>query len=387
MMCSVEAAHKVEWSFILAACSAIPLSQKVERIHPLRQQTVGWQKVLDLAEHHGVLPQVCQLVGGAEGLIPAPVMALFRQADQNNLHKTLLLSRELIRVLDHLASVGIETMPYKGVALSQMLYGDIARRQAGDIDLLIRVHELSRIRVALGQLGYTPHSSFRDPEERAYVISGYEQSFDGLAGPNMLEVQWAIQPRFYAIDFDMESLFRRAVSIEVAGRPVKTLNCSDLLLVLCAHAAKHSWGRLVWLCDIAWLVQSPSLDWDWIAAEANRLGIARIVQTTLLLASKLLEVSIPALAMTQFTAPESYRLVEKIHPTIADPRTADVESLSYFRLMLHLRERRADQLKFLSRLIFTSGPGEWNAVHLPGALFPLYRVVRLFRLTARFARS
>lgn len=385
MISASEAATDVEWSVILAACSEVPLPRIVGRIRHLAQQ-VCWQGVLELAEHHGVLPQVCQFVQGLEDSIPPAVMATFRQAHQSNLHKTLLLSRELIHILDHLTSEGIEAMPYKGVALAQVLYADIAQRQAGDIDLLLRAHDVPRGREALRQLGYSPHSAFRELEERAYLKSGYEQSFDGKAGPNLLEVQWAIQPRFYAFDFDMESLFRRAVNIDVAGRSMKTLGSGDLLLVLCAHAAKHSWGRLVWLCDIAQLVHSPSLDWNWISAEANRLGIARIVQTTLLLASKLLEVSLPPQAMTQFTDAAAYRLVEEVYTKIADPRTTDVESLTYFRLMLRLRERRADQLKFLSRLVLTPGPGEWNTVHLPSPLFPLYRVVRLFRLTARIAR-
>jgi len=52
-----------------------------------------------------------------------------------------------------------------------------------------------------------------------------------------------------------------------------------------------------------------------------------------------------------------------------------------------LRERWADRLRFLARLTFTLGPGEWEAVRLPKVLFPLYRVVRLARLASRFARG
>lgn len=372
---------------ILAACSAVPPLEKAERLRRLLREPIRWPEAIEVGEQHSVIPQICRPLLNVEDSIPPEVMESLRQNYQNNLHKTLLLSRELIRILERFRSIGIETMPYKGLALAQMLYGDIAQRQAGDIDLLIRVRDLPGIREALPQLGYSPHSSFREPEDRAYLKSGYELSFDGKSGPNLLEVQWAIQPRFYAFDFDMESLFQRAVSIDVAGHNMKTLSSNDLLLVLCAHAAKHSWGRLVWLCDIAQLVHSPSLDWDWIVAEANRLGIARIVQTTLLLASELLEVSLPPQAMTQFTDAAAYRLVEEVHTNIADPGTADVESPSYFRLMLRLRERRADQLKFLSRFVLTPGPGEWNAVHLPRSLFPLYRFVRFFRLAARIART
>jgi hypothetical protein len=40
-------------------------------------------------------------------------------------------------------------------------------------------------------------------------------------------------------------------------------------------------------------------------------------------------------------------------------------------------------LRFLARLVFTPGPGEWQAVRLPRPLFPLYYAVRLFRLAAK----
>jgi hypothetical protein len=62
----------------------------------------------------------------------------------------------------------------------------------------------------------------------------------------------------------------------------------------------------------------------------------------------------------------------------------NIESVAYFRLMMRLRERPADRVSFLQRLIFTPGPGEWQVVHLPAPLFPLYRLVRLSRLAARF---
>jgi hypothetical protein len=52
-----------------------------------------------------------------------------------------------------------------------------------------------------------------------------------------------------------------------------------------------------------------------------------------------------------------------------------------------LREQPADRLRFLQRLAFTPGPGEWQSVRLPGPLFPLYRLVRLARVAARLVRA
>jgi hypothetical protein len=382
-MPGTSATLEAEWSLLLAACSEVPRQEKVNRIRLQSRQPVRWKLLFDLADRHGTQPLLHQALVDVDAAPPAEMSEL-KQRYQTNLHKALFLSRELIRIVEHLSTLGLDVMPYKGLALAEIVYGDIALRQAGDIDLLIRPLDLARIRDAVRELGYTPHLTLSAAEERAYLKSGYECAFDGSAGPNLLEVQWAIQPSFYAIDFDMGELFQRAATVTVAGHPMKTPSREDLLLVLSAHAAKHVWGRLVWLCDIARIITVPSLNWSWIGAQAHALGIVRIVGVSMLVANRLLGVAIPAAAQASFPEdPATLSLVSEIEAQMASESSYNVESLAYFRLMMRLRERRADRLRFLKRLAFTPGPGEWQAVRLPGPLFPLYRLVRISRLAAR----
>jgi hypothetical protein len=197
-----------------------------------------------------------------------------------------------------------------------------------------------------------------------------------------------LQPRFYAVDFDMDGLIERAVNVTVAGRGVKTPSPEDLLLVLSIHAAKHVWGRLIWLCDIVQIVGRENLDWDWIQSQTRELGIERILHITLLLANRLLAAEIPPLIKKSVVADHAAQtFAEEIAVAVAAGVTYEEQQVSYFRLMMRLRERRADRVRFLTRLTFTPGPGEWEAVRLPKSLFPLYRVVRLARLAARSMRA
>lgn len=376
-----------EWSLLLAACSAIPPKEKLAQLRGLMQQPVRWRPVFELAERHGTQPLLYQALSGLEPAVPPEEMFVLQQAYRTNLHKALLLARELIRIVEALTALGIEVMPYKGPALAEVLYGDIALRQSGDIDLLICPQDLARIRDAVRDLGYTPHFALSETEERAYLKSGYEYAFDGAAGPNLLELQWAVQPRFYAVDFDMAGLFQRAVSLTVAGCPTRTLSREDLFLVLSVHAAKHVWGRLVWLCDIARLMNLPNLNWDWIGSQARSLGVVRILGVTMLLANRLLRAAIPAAAQESLPQDsETAALAEEIQTYIVRESPYNAESLAYFRLMMRLREKPADRRRFLQRLILTPGPGEWNAVHLPQPLFPLYCLVRFARLAAKLVQ-
>jgi hypothetical protein len=387
-MPGADATLEAEWSFLLAACSGVPRPEKLDRLRLLLHQPLRWNFLLELADRHGTQPLLCQTLLDIEDAAPPAELSVLKRRYQINLHKALFLSRELIRILECLSALGVEVMPYKGVALAELAYGDIALRHAGDIDLVIRPQDFLRVRGAVRAIGYTPRLALSGAEEGAYLKSGYECAFDGAAGPNLLEVQWAIQPSFYAVDFDMDALFHRAVTITVAGHPMKTPSSEDLLLVLSAHAAKHVWGRLIWLCDIARIMTLPTLDWTRIASQAKALGIVRILRVTMLLANRLLGSTIPPAA--QASVPEdsgALVLVDEIQTHIASEAAFDVESLAYFRLMMRLRERPLDRLRFLQRLALTPGPSEWQAVRLPGPLFPLYRLVRLSRLAARFVRS
>jgi hypothetical protein len=344
--------------------------------------------LLQLAEYHGVVPILYQALSSVSSEVPSTSLALLKQRYETNLHRTLFLARELIRILDHFDALGIDVLPYKGLALAEMLYGDIALRHAGDIDLLIRPRDLSRVKAALKEVGYSPHLLLNEAEERAYLVSGYECAFDSALGRNLLEVQWALQPRFYAVDFDMEAMFHRAITVSVAGRNMKTPVTKDLFLILSLHAAKHVWGRLIWLCDIAQILKSPALNWNWIGETAQSLGIQRILQVTLVLTNRLLGATIPGAAEKHLSAdPAALTLADEIAPQLGRASPHDVESLSYFRLMMRLRERRADRTRFLQRLAFTPGPGEWKSVRLPAPLFPVYRLVRLWRLSARLAKT
>jgi hypothetical protein len=381
---AVDSSLEREWRFLRAAVSRSSGKDLVG----LRElcEAVRWNVLFDLAEHHGVQPLLYRTLSRIQDLVPDADMHRLARLYQTNLHRALLLARALIHVQHQLKEYNIESLPYKGIALAESFYSDIALRQAGDIDLLIRAQDFFRVRDALRELGYAPQSSFSPPHPRASLKWGYECVFDGPAGRNLLEVKWRILPRFYALDFDYESLFRRAVPVHVAGYAMKTPSPEDLFLIFCVHAAKHVWGRLIWLCDVARIMQLPELNWTWIAAQCRDLGITRMVRVTLRLINCLLEIDIPPAAESNLSPDEQAgALAREIEPHIPSMTDYEVESVAYFRLIGKLRERWRDRARFSARLLLTPGPGEWAAVRLPQPLFPLYRLVRLARVASKIA--
>ena len=377
-----------EWSLLCAASSADPRESDLVRVRTVLERPIEWESVLRLAEQHGTSSLLYQNLSHVADAIPSAVLTSLRQRYERNVHKSLFLTRELIRILDCLDAIGVEVIPYKGVVLSEVYYGDMAMRQSGDMDLFVRKRDVARTKSAVRDLGFTPRVPIPEDAEADYIASGYECTFDSPAGKNLLELQWALQPRFYAVDFEMDGLFERAVNVALAGRSVRTPSPEDLLLVLSVHAAKHVWGRLIWLCDIAQIPKRENVNWKWVQSQAQELGIERILHITLLLANRLLATAIPAPLENPILADRAaHAFADEIAVAVAAGVTYEEEKVSYFRLMMRVRERKTDRLRFLARLAFTPGPGEWETIRLPKALFPLYRLVRLARLATRWAKS
>ena len=375
-----------EWNLLLAASSP-DVRRDLDGIRPLLDSRLDWDTVLLLADHHGTSSLLYHNLEPLANVVPSAVFASLRQRYERNIHKSLFLARELIRILECLDSLRIDVVPYKGVVLSETYYGDMAMRQSGDMDLFVREQDVARIKSAVRELGYTPRLPIPENAEAAYLASGYECTFDSPAGKNLLELQWALQPRFYAVDFDMDGLFERAVNATIAGRGMKTPSSEDLLLVLSVHAAKHVWGRLIWLWDIAQVLKRDSLNWDWIKVQAHHLGIERVLHITVLLANRFLATPIPVpIRDAAATDKIAHAFTEKIAISIAEGVCYEEHKIEYFRLMMRLRERQLDRLRFLTRLTFTPGPGEWDTIQLPKPLFPLYHLVRLARLGARWMK-
>lgn len=366
---------------LLLACSQ-PASDRRPGLGAILALPLEWESVLRFASDHRLLPALYSALRNRDD-VPASIQSAISARFDNHQRRVLRFAAELSRILRQFEEHGIQVLAHKGAALGQLLYGDPAMRQFGDLDFLVQAPDVPRSRAALQELGYTSKLQLSPRQEREYLRSGYEYVFGLGRERNLVEVQWQIVPRFYSIHFDMDALFSRSVELDLDGMQLRTLGREDQMLVLCAHAAKHEWAQLGMLRDIAALARLD-LDWNWIVTEARRLRIARILAVSLSLASNLFALDLSALPALQ----EEIHMATKIAAAIQSKTIGSVEaetgSLRYFRAMMHLRERWQDRMRLAWRLATTPSVGEWQAVRIPDSLFTLYPGVRAFRLLKRF---
>jgi hypothetical protein len=360
-----------EFELILACCDRASQFD----ITSLLSSDLDWQRVLESAEHHRLIPAMHAALTGMNGL-PSTVRVRAHKHAWRVLHFTV----ELMKIARCFEQRGIEFLAHKGPGLAQLLYGNPAMRQFGDLDVVVRPTDFALAKDALIQLGYDPGLRLSPRQEESFLRSGYECSFGLNSERNLVELQWQIVPRFCSISFDIDALFSRSIQLNLDGMPLRTMGHEDLLLVLCVHAAKHEWAQLGMLRDIAALAYF-TLDWNWILAEARRLGILNILQVSLMALSELFDTSLP----TQLPPPteSTANLVSALIARLQHNYEPHTESIRYFRAQIQSRERWLDRARFVWRLATTPSVQEWQAIQIPDRYFALYRGVRIGRLMKR----
>ncbi len=146
------------------------------------------------------------------------------------------------------------------------------------------------------------------------------------------------------------------------------------------HGAKDFWGRLLWLADIAELVQaSGQFDWEGALAAAQELGCGRLVRVAVLLASHLLEAPAPQWVLERATADRTAQRLARcvIERLFTDPLPHSFERL---RFRMQTVEGFWPGARYAWRLATRPTTQDREAVRLPPGLDFLHRILRPVRL-------
>jgi len=314
---------------------------------------IDWHRLLRLADVHGVGPMLCQSFISEAPINGSAAVAQLRNDFQNTAKANLLRVRELLRVVRALENRSISVVPYKGPALAAMIYGDVTLREFSDLDLLIRPADLAGARVILAEMGYVPEQLLSIREERKHLRSACEYNFQHRQLGILLELHWQILPRQFSLRFNVERMWSRLGSTALAASRVQCLKVEDLLVVLCAHAAKHLWTRLIWIADIAGLMlHNPGLDWTDITLHSSTIGAQRILLVSLSVVERIFSLELPEqLERLIASDPEAGRLAQAATTRLLEQEPSAPSPLQHHITLLHAREKWADRWRYACRTI------------------------------------
>ena len=340
---------------------------------------LDWTRFTGLCEWHNVASLVCRALPSVQnGAVPPAAMNRFRSLHHNYTARSLFLASELSRILNALESCGIPAYPFKGPALSVMLYGDPARRQSKDLDILIPKEGVRKAIDCLDTLGYGARASVAGHRLAAHRRTEYELQFFRRDGKLTVELQWAVVPGFFGFDHEKLGIWSRLEPRPWNGHAFPVLPPEETLLMLCVHGAKHLWCKLGWIADVAGLLALPAPpDLTRTFELAGRCGVTRLLCMGLLLAKRLAGSCLPENVSARIDSDlMAGSLARKALDVVAKtPVNPDVDPARYL-IYFKAKDCRRDQFLFAVRLMATLAAGEWNPSALPEVFSPFYYLFR-----------
>ncbi len=218
-------------------------------------------------------------------------MARLRRIYLQSAGRAMHLYHDLGKVLGMLRHANIPVTVLKGAYLAERVYGNIALRPMGDVDVLVHKDDLMRVEAALLGMGYVPAECQRRITEDNY------QFVYGLPDRELfVGVHWNFLPSMYRFKIDMDGQWTRSRQAIIAGVEVSVLCPEDLLLYLCFHASKHLFEMgLKPLYDISETIRhfGNEIDWKQVQLRSGQWGEAKCVYLTFRLARELMGASVP----------------------------------------------------------------------------------------------
>jgi hypothetical protein len=261
---------------------------KVDRITILEDsllfQNIDWDQFFDMAMHHRVYSMLYLKIKQHKRYpVPNYIIDLLAREYQKNTFQMLHLSAEMEYLSKMLFAENINHLYIKGPVLAKDLYGDISHRTSKDLDILVDINHLERIKELLLKEGYIEDyqvSILNDWKWRVHHVSFYHS-----VKKINLEIHWMLHPA-PMIEPHFNDLWERRRKSELTTSPVYHFGKEDLFLFLMVHGARHGWFRLRWLVDI-YQIMRQELDWEKLNLIIKKYKYQRFVGQGLILANKI----------------------------------------------------------------------------------------------------
>lgn len=361
--------------------------------------SVDWSKLLNLAYLNGMAPVLYNILSSSP-TAPADLIDRLTETIRTANCLNLVRTQELIQILDRLKAHKIAAISFKGLVLAEMAHDNLAMRQFGDLDLLVRAEDFWQAKAILVAQGYSTKST---AIQEATSFHRYCQiSLFDLTRSSNLDLHWGIPPRRYWRSRSLELLWQNRQTRSIAGQPIQTFSIEVTLVIQAVNTVKEPTRRssLRQVCDLAKLIGSnPMLDWKKVWQVADHLRVRKLVLIGLSVAHQLLQVSLPESVLIQTKQIEA--IAAQVSQQIIAKIDCSAEECDPFWSEYWYQLRTADRVwhqgvillqSLTTKLILigihlTPNERDRQMIPLPQSLSFLYYVLRILRLTSRYLAS
>jgi hypothetical protein len=266
-----------------------------------------WQNLIQLAGKLGVggVFYYRIKIDKLDSLVPSNCLATLRQQYLNNDARNLINKLELVKIAKAFQAHEIPLIVLKGAFLAEFVYPDSAMRGMTDVDIMVRVNDLSRAAEVLVSLGYQSKDDYfvENIPSTAHHLPGFFKK----GGPR-IELHWTILTLEDRRPIDIQVLWKRAVPVRISDADMLALCPEDLLLHICGHASYHHTFEvgLRALYDVKVIIDryQKELDWPGFIQYTRDWHWERGVYIVLQLAKDLLGAAVPEEVLLSLMPPD-----------------------------------------------------------------------------------
>ena len=356
------------------------------RVRALLQGELDWPDVVATAFQHHVASFLYENLKpiGTER-VPKVWMDSLLQYARESSGLSLLLYSELLRIHEIFEAAQLPLIPYKGPILSWLAYHSLTGRTFIDLDFVTKQSNIPRATTLLKSAGFS--AEFSPQEERADRSGSApgQYGFFRAANRAQVELHTELTLRYFPVRLNFDKMSRRFLTVEIAGRKMRTFSVEDTLAMLCVHGAKHFWDRLGWIVDVAELIKTQPVDWDLSMRIASEMKCTRVLLLGLRLAHELLQAPLPPSVLRKIKRDSQVRrLADKVRAQFEG--TADASPGVLPRALFRLRSRDSvvQGLRHMVRLTMSPTERDRQSTHLPRSLVLLYVLLRPLRLLQEY---
>lgn len=264
----------------------------------------AWEGIIRDATRQGLLPVLYRWLKTSDSSRkpPAPTLDQIKESVSGLAARNVLLAQELSSILQAFEVRQVACVPVRGLALAELLYGDVIARPMGDIDLLVQKEDLSKVAQVLKGL------EFQEVDRRPGFAAAFSYTLEFVKdrhGWVIVEPHWSIAYPPFADRVDMDQVWKRCVRGRVVGVDTWLLGPADLLVHLCFHLIhRGDSAPLLWFYELDRLLrqEKAALDWPQVMLLARETGLALFLAEVLGKVKGLFDSPIPDEALSELNA-------------------------------------------------------------------------------------
>ena len=355
----------------------------IERIQSISKEDIDWKYLVETAIAHNVH---CLLYKSLETASPEtvkkPVFQELRSRFQDNEIRNLFFAGKLLALLKLFREHGIRAIPFKGPVLAEMVYGDFALREFGDLDVQVDRRDVLRTLDLLAGQGFRPEIDLDREQFSAYVAKKNGMLMTRTTGL-MVDLHWEMSGNYTFDPLVLDEIENDLVWTTLAGHRVQHPGRESLLVYLCLYGTRNCWKDIESLSSIASLIESRD-QWNWVRALdlADRMRCRRMLLLTLTLVHDLFETRLPknvlSLIQKDSAIPDLALQVCRLLFEDREPWPKHVSKFSLFHF--RVRDRWSEKIRYGKHLVFGATARDWLCFPVPGKLSFLHGLARPVRL-------